>query len=143
MHQDEPFPLDAVPPRVRNAILTEFGGRCPTTGQIAAISDRRWLSTPDIGPVCLQRIHQVIGAVPQRTADTAPALPSEAEFLDRLERMQDELRWIQEQLMARLTTSARRWPKRRWHARAMPKETSHQEAVRAWDTPHDPVRPTR
>ena len=40
MHWDEPFPLEAVPTRVRHAILKEFEGRHPSTGQIAAIPGR-------------------------------------------------------------------------------------------------------
>ncbi|WP_210252239.1 hypothetical protein, partial [Microvirga tunisiensis] len=48
MDWDEPFPLNAVPPRVRNTILLEFKGRCPSLREVAEIPDSYWLETPNI-----------------------------------------------------------------------------------------------
>ncbi|WP_210252240.1 hypothetical protein, partial [Microvirga tunisiensis] len=42
MTLEEPFPLDAVPSRVRAAILNAFKGRCPSVREMAEISDRDW-----------------------------------------------------------------------------------------------------
>ena len=50
MQLDEPFPLEAIAPRVRRVILDEFQGHWPTVHEIAQISDRHWLATPGVGP---------------------------------------------------------------------------------------------
>lgn len=39
MRLDEPFPLQAVPSRVRHAILQEFKGCCPSIREVAEIPD--------------------------------------------------------------------------------------------------------
>ena len=53
MDWEEPFPLNAVPPRVRKTILNEFNGRCPSMREVAEIPDSHWLATPNIGPTVL------------------------------------------------------------------------------------------
>jgi hypothetical protein len=50
MQLDEPFPLEAIAPRVRRVVLNEFQGHWPTVHEIAQISDRHWLATPGVGP---------------------------------------------------------------------------------------------
>jgi hypothetical protein len=66
MHMDQPFPLDAGPSRVKNAILNEFKGRCPSIRDVAEIPDRYWLSTPAIGSVHLEKICNVIREQPRQ-----------------------------------------------------------------------------
>jgi hypothetical protein len=80
MQQDEFFPLDAVPPRVRRALLREFQGRRPTVQEVSQISDRHWLATPDIGPSTLEKIHSIL--CPQlRQGDSAPPRLTDTELL--------------------------------------------------------------
>ena len=93
MQQDEFFPLDAIPPRVRRAILQEFQGRRPTVQEVAQISDRHWLATPDIGPYTLEKIHKVLRPQLQQGDGASPKM-TDAELLDRLEFVQEELRRI-------------------------------------------------
>ena len=131
MHWDEPFPLEAVPTRVRHAILKEFEGRHPSTGQIAAIPDSYWLSTPDIGPTSLETIRRVAGAKTQQTASPSVDSLTDAELLDRLQRLQDELRWLQDQLKARLSKAPGRTPNRYWHTTTPPNGADRQEAPQA------------
>jgi hypothetical protein len=97
MPLDEPFPLVAVPSWVRHAILNEFKGRCPSIREVAEISDRQWLKTPNIGPAALKMIRSVIDEYQSQSA----AL-SDAELLKRLEWLQKELRWLERQLKSRL-----------------------------------------
>ncbi|MBO1910000.1 IS66 family insertion sequence element accessory protein TnpB [Microvirga sp. 3-52] len=47
---DAPFPLEELPPRVRQAILTEFGGRHPSIREVASIPDTHWLKLSGMGP---------------------------------------------------------------------------------------------
>ena len=122
MHLDDPFPLDAVPSRVKNAILKEFEGRCPSVGEVAQIPDSYWLSAPGIGLTHLEQIRSVTGALPQQTARSSLARLSNAKLLDRLERLLEELQWLHHQLEARLSQAPRRKPNRQWHKKAMQDE---------------------
>ena len=101
MQQDEFFPLEAIPPRVRKAILHEFQGRPPTVQEVAQISDRQWLATPDIGPSTLEKIHSVLHPQQYQNDGGSPKM-ADAELLTQLEFIQDELRRIQRMLVARM-----------------------------------------
>jgi hypothetical protein len=114
MDWDEPFPLTAVPPRVRNTILNEFKGRCPSIREVAEIPDSDWLATPNIGPTFLEQIRSVTDAPPEQTASPSCSRLTDGELLGRLEWLQDELRWLQEQMETRLLKTARRRANRRW-----------------------------
>jgi hypothetical protein len=102
MRLDEPFPLEAVPSRLRNAILREFQGRCPSIREMAQIPDRQWLSTPDVGPRSVEIIHDLADGARQQT--DCPPYPqlADAELLERLEWLQKEVRWLQDVLKAKI-----------------------------------------
>ena len=106
MQQDEFFPLDAVPPRMRRAILQEFQGRWPTVQEVTQISDRQWLATPDIGPSTLETIHTILRPQPCLRDGASPEM-TDAELLNRLEFIQEELKRIQGILEARIGASSR------------------------------------
>ena len=114
MHLDEPFPLQAVSSRLKNAILQEFKGRCPSLREVTEIPDRHWLATPAIGPTHLEKIRSITDPQTQPPQTARPALGrlSDAELLDRLEWLQEELRWLYDQLRARPSKPARRNPNR-------------------------------
>jgi hypothetical protein len=101
MQQDEFFPLDAIPPRVRRAILQEFQGRRPTVQEVAQVSDRHWLATPEVGPSTLEKIHEVLQPQPCQGDGALPKM-TDAELLDRLEYLQEELRSIRHILKTRI-----------------------------------------
>ena len=122
MRLDEPFPLQAVPSRVRDAILQEFKGRCPNLREVAEIPDSYWLSTPAIGPAHLAMIRSITDEQPQPTASPSSARLSNAELLDRLEWLQEELRWLHDQLKARLSKTVRRKPNCQWYKKALQEE---------------------
>jgi hypothetical protein len=113
MPLDRPFPLVAVPSRVRHAILNEFNGRCPSIREVVEKSDRDWLTIPGVGPAILEMIRSVTDAEPQQAASPARPHLTDVELLDRLECLQDELRWLQDQMEARLLKTAKRRPNRR------------------------------
>jgi hypothetical protein len=98
MPLDEPFPLNQLPSRVRNAILREFNGRCPSQQEVAEISDARWLSTPDVGTGALQKIR----ASGQDDDPSTDAI-TDAELLGRLAALQAELRLIQRSVRMQLS----------------------------------------
>src|SRR3954469_17117660 len=114
MDWHEPFPLNAVPPRVRNTILNEFKGRCPSIREVAEIPDSDLLATPNIGPTFLEQIRRVTDAPPQQPASPSRPRLTDADLLDCLEGLQDELRWLQNEMEARLLMPVRRRPNRQW-----------------------------
>ena len=99
MQLDEPFPLEAIPPRVRRVVLREFQGRQPTVQEIAQISDRHWLATPGVGPTALGKLRS-IAHLPQQQNDPCRLRLTDAELLKRLECLQKELRWIERTVKA-------------------------------------------
>ena len=108
MQMDEPFPLESVPSRVRLAILSEFNGRRPSLREVAEIPDAYWLATPAIGRKFLQTIRD---ATPTTTRETTVPVRrlTDAELMDRLERLQDEIQKLHDVLKA----MARRMPRNR------------------------------
>ena len=95
MRLDEPFPLEAVPSRLRTAILREFQGRCPSIEEVAQIPDKQWLSTPDVGERYVAIIHDITSAARQQVTRPPGAQLTDTELLERLEWLQQELRWLQ------------------------------------------------
>jgi hypothetical protein len=129
MDWNEPFPLNAVPPRVRNTILNEFKGRCPSIREVAEIPDSYWLATPNIGPTFLEQIRSVTDAPLEHTASPSRPRLTDAELLGRLERLQHELQWLRDQMEARLLKTARRRAGRWWLKLATQDGGDHQEAA--------------
>ena len=113
MHLDQPFPLEAVPARVRYALLLEFKGRCPFLREVDQIPDKHWLTVPGMGPASLEMIRSIIQAqAPQAPSHNAPRHLSDAELLRRLEQLQKDLRWLEAQLVARMPADSQRRPYR-------------------------------
>jgi len=83
MQLDEPFPLEAIAPRVRRVILDEFQGLWPTVHEIAQISDRHWLATPGVGPGTLEAMRRITHRPQQQDAPNPPRV-SDAGLLERL-----------------------------------------------------------
>jgi hypothetical protein len=106
MWQDEPFPMEAVSSRVRNAILDRFAGRWPSVREVAQISDKDWLTSPGVGPTSLQQIRSITRPPQQQYDPDHPRL-TDAELLERLEILQEELRWIQRTVRAMISKTAR------------------------------------
>jgi hypothetical protein len=114
---------------VRNTILNEFKGRWPSIREVAEIPDSYGLATPNIGPTFLEQIRSVTDAPPEQTASPSCSRLTDGELLGRLEWLQDELRWLQEQMETRLLKTARRRPNRRWLKLATQDGSGQQEGA--------------
>jgi hypothetical protein len=113
MHLDEPFPLEAVPSRVRRALLGEFKGRCPSVREVDQIPDKHWLATPGVGPSILQMIRSITNVgLEQDSRHLTSRRLSDAELLKRLELLQEDLRWVADHLKTLLPRDARGRPYR-------------------------------
>jgi len=91
MHLDDPFPLDDVPPRVRRAILAVFMGRRPSIREVGAVSDQRWLATPELGERSLSIIRRITDTDRAPTGNHSSSTMTDAELLRRLDFIQREL----------------------------------------------------
>jgi hypothetical protein len=94
MNLDDLFPLELVSPRVKNTILREFQGRCPSIREMTQISDKQWLATPGIGSTCLENIRSVTNDQQPEAAIHSSIEIADAELLERLEFLQQELQGI-------------------------------------------------
>jgi hypothetical protein len=108
MHENELFPLDTVPSRVKFAMLREFKGRTPAVREVARICDRSWLAVPGIGRTALACIRQATGDQHSLSAHRSAARISDAELLTRLERLQEELQSLNEVLNAALPPASKK-----------------------------------
>ncbi len=104
MNLDDAFPLHVVPGRIGAVILQEFRGRCPTVQEVAQLSDKQWLAVPGIGPSALGFIRSVTDHQLPAAAAFSPATMSDAELLDRLASIQEELRCIRDLLKPKLSS---------------------------------------
>jgi hypothetical protein len=126
MHLDQPFPLEAVPSRVKHPLLLEFKGRCPSLREVDQIPDKHWLATPGIGPASLEAIRSIThaGRVQSVSHAASPSL-SDAALLRRLEGLQEELRWLEAELKARMPIGPKNTSSRHRRGRATRDDTDH------------------
>jgi hypothetical protein len=108
MHKNELFPLEAVPSRVKFAILREFKGRRPSIQEVSAICDRSWLAAPGIGRTALASIRQATGDLHPSNVNRSAARMSDAELLTRLDLLQEELQNLNKVLNATLSPVPKR-----------------------------------
>jgi hypothetical protein len=108
MHENELFPLEAVPSRVKFAILREFKGRRPTVQEVSRICDRSWLAVPGIGRTALANIRQATGDQHPLSLNRSAVRMSDAELLTRLDLLQEELQSLNEVLNATLSPAQKK-----------------------------------
>jgi hypothetical protein len=126
MQLDNHFPLEAVPSRVRHALLREFKGRCPSLQEVDQISDKHWLATPGIGCTALEVIRSIANAGRQPAAThIPPARLSDGELLRRLAQLQEELKWLEAHVRAQIPKGSGHRPHAYGHNRVARDETDH------------------
>jgi hypothetical protein len=126
MPLDEPFPLEALPWRVRYALLLEFKGRCPSLREVDQISDKHWLTMPGMGPASLEMVRSIINARGQQAPSGAASHNlSDAQLLRRLEQLQEDLNWLEAQLKSRMPADTRRRPHRQHRKQAVRNDTDN------------------
>jgi hypothetical protein len=124
MKLDEPFPLNAVPSRVRHALLREFKGRCPKLREVDQIPDKHWLAAPGMGPTSLEMIRSITNAGRQQTVTPAAVLRLlDSDLLRRLARLQEDLNWLEAHLRAQIATGQKRRPHPHGYDRTLRNET--------------------
>lgn len=97
---DAPFPLDQLPPQVRQTVLAEFGGRHPTVLEVASIPDDHWLKMPAIGPKALRHLRSLTQGARRAARISSWAGMTDADLLAEYDRLKDQKKGIEEQFRA-------------------------------------------
>ena len=108
MRLDDPFPLDELSPRVRQAILTEFGGRCPSIREVASIPDTLWLKLPGMGPKVVARMRSLTRGARRKARLPSLAGMTDSELqakynrlINRKNAIDDQIRAVRAELLLR------------------------------------------
>jgi hypothetical protein len=104
---DDPFPIHSFGLRIRESILDEFGGRCPTVQEVAGISDSLLLKLPGMGPATLRKLRSAthglkVGIDAIERWSNARLLSERNRLLDEVRHHQDEFKRQQSELRRRL-----------------------------------------
>jgi len=86
------FPVGWFPRLVREAILNEFEGRCPTAQEVLSLSDGYWLSVPHIGSQTLNRMRSAAYSVMEAAYQRPLAGKTEAELHSSYQRLVEQMR---------------------------------------------------
>jgi hypothetical protein len=105
MQLSDPFPVEALSPRVREIILSEFGGRHPSVVEVLRVPDDEWLKLPAIGPATVELLRSLAPDlsehVPSSPVPTKVQLRAHYYWLkDQQTRLHNELKRIQVDLRA-------------------------------------------
>jgi hypothetical protein len=106
MQLDDPFSLERFSQKVRDAILAEFDGRCPTVRDVIIFPDADWLKVPGIGPVALAELRQVTHNLPLKPRARDLVGRADAELIAEHDRLRSELGSLRKELQA-ITTELR------------------------------------
>jgi hypothetical protein len=107
MDPDQLFPIDLCDGRLKHAVLSEFGGRCPTIREVDNIPDSLWLAVPGVGPTNLSKIRHISAGRPGQILPGGAnrrwvTLPTH-ELLSRLTSLQAEINSVADEIWMRIT----------------------------------------
>jgi hypothetical protein len=97
---DAPFPLEELPPRVRRAILAEFGGHHPSIREVARVPDTHWLTLPGMGPRFVAWMRSLTRGARRKARLPSLAGMTDAELQAMSDRLENERKAIDDQLKA-------------------------------------------
>ena len=100
MRLNDPFPLEKLPPRVRQAILTECGGHHPSIREVASIPDIHWLKLPGMGPRLVAWMRSLTRGARRKARLPSLAGMTETELQAKYDRLNIRKKAIDDQLKA-------------------------------------------
>ena len=100
MRLDAPFPLEELPPRVREIILAEFGGRPPSIREVASIPDTHWLTLPGMGPRFVAWMRSLTRGARRKAQLPSWAGMTDAELQAEYDHLNDQKKAIGDQIKA-------------------------------------------
>jgi hypothetical protein len=63
MRESGLFSIETLLSRIKDAVLAEFHGRCPTVREVATTPDSHWLTVPNMGRSSLAQLRSVTKGV--------------------------------------------------------------------------------
>jgi hypothetical protein len=100
MFEGDLFPIETLPPRVKDAVLTEFQGRCPTVLEVASTPDSHWLTVPNMGRSSLAQLRSATSGVRRKVGIPTLSGLSDAELLAHVRRVERQLSLSSDELKA-------------------------------------------
>jgi hypothetical protein len=97
---NDPFPLEELPPRARETILTEFGGHHPSIREIAIIPDTVWLKLPGIGPKIVTLMRSLTRGARRKARLPSLAGKTDSELQAKHDHLNHQKKAIDEQIKA-------------------------------------------
>ena len=91
MRESDLFPINTLPSRIRDAVLTEFQGRCPTILEVAATPDSHWLTVPNMGRSSLAQLRSVTRGVRRKVGIPTLSGLSDTELLARARHTESQI----------------------------------------------------
>jgi hypothetical protein len=91
MRESDLFPIEALPSRIKDAVLTEFHGRCPTVLEVARTPDSYWLTVPNMGRSSLAQLRSVTKGVRRNVGIPTLSGLSDAELLTHARQTERQL----------------------------------------------------
>jgi hypothetical protein len=91
MRESDLFPIEALPSRIKDAVLTEFHGRCPTVLEVARTPDSYWLTVPNMGRSSLAQLRSVTKGVRRNVGIPTLSGLSDAELLTQARHTERQL----------------------------------------------------
>jgi hypothetical protein len=111
MRLDNPFPIGDCSPRLRNAILGEFQGRCPTLQEVFSIPAKQWLKVPGVGQTLLTELEAIMQNRLEQTKGQVSAQMTDAELIARLELLLHDLKRLSHEVQTRLDNVSKSRPR--------------------------------
>lgn len=108
MLPNAPFPIERCSQRLRNAIVAEFQGRCPTLQEVFSLPAKQWLKVPGMGQTLLTELEAIMQDQLEQTKGRASAQMTDGELIARLERLQRDLKRLRRDLLVRMSDSQAR-----------------------------------
>lgn len=91
MRNGDLFPIESLPPRIKDAVLTEFHGRCPTILEVATTPDAHWLTLPNMGPASVAQLRSVTSGMRRKVGIPTLSGLSDAELLITARNLEGQL----------------------------------------------------
>jgi hypothetical protein len=81
MRDSDLFPIETLPSRIKDAVVAEFHGRCPTVLEVATTPDSHWLTVPNMGRSSLVQLRSATRGVRRKVGIATLSGLSDAELL--------------------------------------------------------------
>jgi hypothetical protein len=98
MREYDPFPIEKLPLRIKQAVLNEFEGRCPTVLEVASTPDSHWLTVPNMGPTSLGQLRSATKGMRRKVGIPTLSEVQDSELLLRTRQLEKQFQCLRNEL---------------------------------------------